>query len=240
MDDIIQFSSFSQFPNLIHGFSTRQFGSIKERGVVFPENLKKFADGLGIDPQKVIFTKQVHGKNVAIVSRDSERIIADTDGLISKEKGVFIGMATADCLPIIFYDPVHAVTGVVHAGFKGLLQGILEHEIGTMQKLGSSPRDIIAGIGPAIGVCCYDVPEERVGQFKKQFPYLLNYYLQKDQTYFLDLKQIAAAILQKTGILDSHIAISSLCTRTSIDRFFSFRGDSKETFGEFATIIGML
>jgi YfiH family protein len=240
MQDIIQFSHFSQFPNLIHGFSTRKLGSIKERAIVFEDNLAKFADALHIDPKQVVFTKQVHGKAVAIVSQESDRLIPDTDGLITRDRGVFIGMATADCLPIIFYSPIHQIVGVVHAGYKGILAGILEHQIRTMIKLGADAEDIHVGIGPAIDVCCYNVPKERVDAFTSQYPFLQNHFLRKEQQYFLDLKQIASAIVQKEGILNSHIAISSFCTQSSLDTFFSFRGDSKETFGEFATIIGMV
>ncbi len=240
MSDIIQFSHFLEFPNLVHGFSTRKLGSIKEHGIVFEDHLEVFAKELGIDAKKVIFTRQVHGNNVVIVSQESERYIPDADGLITKDKQNFLGIGTADCLPIIFFDPIKEAVGIVHAGYKGLLRDVISHELGTLRQLGSDMKNVLVGIGPAIDVCCYDVHKDRVAIFKKKFPFLQNYYLRKEDKYFLDLKHIASEILQHEGILDSHIAISSFCTASSIDTFFSFRGEGFKKNGLFGTIIGMI
>lgn len=239
-NNIAYFPVFLDFPEIVHGISTRSFGSIKERGIVFPENLAAFAGALGISPDSIVFTKQVHGANVEVISDLKNTLILDTDGLVTREKNIFVGMATADCLPIIYYDPLAHIIGVDHAGYRGLLAGVITQTIEAFKQLGSKVEHIYVGIGPGIGVCCYNVPENRIQEFEHTFPTIPNLYEKRDGTYFLHLKEITKNILLQAGLHEQHIEDMHVCTHDSLDTFYSYRGDSKETFGEFATIIGMV
>ena len=236
--DIITFSSLSSFSQLVHGISTRKYGSIKQKGVVFTDNLENFLDAFSPPFCEVVFTRQVHGKDVLSVTNAPDKVLDNADGLITTSPGFFIGIATADCLPILFFDTKQQRIAVIHAGYKGILKGIIEETLTLYKEKGSDPTDILVGIGPGIGVCCYNVPQYRVVDFEQTYSFE-EMYEKRDGEYFLDLKNIARAILNKHGVSASHIETVPFCTKCDNNLFFSFRGDTKETFGEFATIIGL-
>jgi len=265
---------------LIHGVSSKFFGSIKNNGIINKKNLKRFLDAMQVDIESVVFPEQVHGSRAVVIptivegsqttssgERDSSTepvlsaaeglgmtggaklaYILNADGLITNKKNVFLCIVTADCLPVIFYDEKMGIVGIAHVGYKGILKGILKNMVLGFKKMRSDTKDILVGIGPAIGVCCYDVSYERI----KMFDNLLNadgdsgqarmtnlYQLRKGK-YFLDLKNIAKQIFISEGILEKNIEVSDICTKDNIKEFFSFRGEGPKNFGEFATIVGRI
>lgn len=228
---------FSIFPDsVLTAISTRFFGSIKN-GKVDKNNLEKFSEAIGINPEQVILPDQKHTGNVKSVE---DKDLSATDGLISKKRGFFPGVVTADCLPIMFYDHTKKIIGIVHAGYKGILNGIIENEVNKLINLGSNPSDIIVGIGPSIGECCYNVSEDRIKIFKNKFPGLKNIYTFKDKKYFLNLGSVAEQLLLGLKIKKNNIENCNICTKDSNGKFFSFRGDTKDSFGEFISIIGLI
>lgn len=237
---------FSIFPKtLIQGISTRYFGSIKDKTGFYKENLKKVAKSLNIKSENIVFPKQKHTGNVEIINARLAEASAkqtgmtEADGFITKERGVFLGVVTADCLPIMFFDTKTKITGIVHAGYKGLLNKILENIISEFIKLGADTKNILVGIGPGIGSCCYAVPMERIDKFIKLYPKCKDVYQKKENDFFLNLTSVVKHVLNNLGINNSNIEESGICTRDNMDRFYSYRGDSKESFGEFASIIGI-
>lgn len=229
---------FSKNNGLVHGISTRFFGSIKDKGRINEGDLKKFLDVLNIDRKNVVFPEQVHGSNVIIIDDSKKKFILNADGLITAKKNFFLGVVTADCLPVIFYDETMGIVGISHAGYKGLLSGILQEMLKAMKKMGVDVKNIKIAIGPAIGVCCYDVSIERVELFKNAFKSIKTHE-KRNGKYFLDLKNIAKQRLILEGVPENNIEVSDICTKDNIKDFFSFRGEGKEKFGEFATIIGL-
>lgn len=237
---IVTFSIFSDKLELIHGISTRQYGSIKQNGIICYDNASNFARDLKISLDQCALSRQIHGKDIAFVDSTEKTIVGSYDGLITNQKGIMIGIASADCLPIIFYSPEKKLIGVLHAGFKGLLAGIIEEMLKRFINHGAVLDDILVGIGPAIGICCYVVPKERVKQFEKLIPTSKNYYRKKGADWYLNLKQVAENLLIKNGIKKRQIEILPICTKCNIDTFFSFRGDSKESYGAFLTLAGIV
>ena len=235
-----RFKIFSPHKNIVYGFSVRKFGSIKNNGNIDNENLKRFVKTVNVNLEKVVFAKQVHGKSVSIIGNSEKNIIRDTDGLITKQKNIFLFITTADCLPLIFYDPVKENLGVAHAGYKGILVGIIKNMIEKFMNLGSRSENIMVGIGPSIGSCCYSVSRERISEFKRTFGDIAGIVKTKNKERFLDLKLVASCLLEKYGIIQKNIQVLPVCTKCSMDQFFSFRGDSRETFGEFVTFAGMI
>src|SRR3990167_6467110 len=206
---------------LIHGVSSKLFGSIKNNGIINKKNLKKFLDAMRVDIKTVIFPEQVHGSRVVAINDSKKNYILNADGLITNKKNVFLGIVTADCLPVIFYDNKTGIIGIAHAGYKGLLSGIVEEMLKVMKKMGADVENMKIAIGPAIGVCCYEVSQEiRKGK------------------YFLDLKNIAKQSLMSEGVAESNIEVSDICTKDNVKDFYSFRGEGPKNFGEFATIVG--
>ncbi|MCL5432817.1 MAG: polyphenol oxidase family protein, partial [Patescibacteria group bacterium] len=126
--DIIKFKSFQKFPDIVCGISTKRFGPIKNKN--FEEKkLNKFFKTLLIRKEQAIFMNQVHGEKVVIIKNANKQVIDKTDGLVTSKKNIFLCATTADCLPILFYDPFSKFIGIVHAGYKGVLNGILDSMI---------------------------------------------------------------------------------------------------------------
>ena len=233
------FKTFSRYASIKHGVSTRKFGSMKNHETKEPDRdaLTKFAKIIDItDP--IVCMKQIHSGNVSIIENTDILQISDTDGLVTNKKHIPLAILTADCLPILFFDPQKKVIGVAHAGYKGLLNHIIENTLSVfVSKFKSDPKDIIVGIGPSIETTCYEVGVELVEKFQEEFPSFEDIFIEKDQKYFLDLRGIAQQSLIKEGILDEHIEIMDVCTKDNKD-FYSYRGGDGDM--RFVSVISLV
>jgi polyphenol oxidase len=199
------FKSFSQFSNIKHGISTKEFGTMKnENGDIDRLNLSGFLGALSMSNSGVCM-QQVHGRNIKIVENDRDLYVKETDGLITQKKNIPLCVATADCLPILFYDKVNNVIGIAHGGRKGLDAGIIKQMIEQfVNNYNSDPKDIIVGIGPGIERKCYWV-----------------------ESKFIDIRALAIDDLIKSGIEEKNIENIDLCTKCNKDKFYSYRGGDK-------------
>jgi polyphenol oxidase len=134
------------------------------------ENRHRMAAGFGASLEDFVFARQVHGAEVRVVGQADrgsgafglDDAIAGADALVTGTPGVVLAILTADCVPIVLHDPVAAVLGCVHAGWRGTVAGVTAAALAAMQALGSRPSDVIAGIGPAVAAVRYQVgPEVR-------------------------------------------------------------------------------
>jgi YfiH family protein len=130
------------------------------------------------------------------------------------------------------------MTAAVHAGWKGTKGEIAKHAVQAMVKRGAKVENILASIGPHIGMCCYSVDSDRVQYFSHMYPGDVNVLVEKNGTWHLDIGHVNYLQFIEAGILGDHIDESDLCTSCMIDEFFSYRKDTKETFGEMLGIIG--
>lgn len=240
MEETIRFEKMFALSNILCASSTRNLGSIKTNGRFILENLGKCAEALSIDLRNIITMKQIHSGDVEIVYGTKRGLIETIDGLVTTKKNVFLGVVTADCLPIVFVEPYKKIVGIVHGGYKGLLLGIIQTVIEKIKKLDGSIGKVQVFIGPSICVNCYPVPVARIKQFEDVCPDLQSFYQVKDGNYYLNLKAIASSLLILQGVKKHNISISSYCTSCDNDLFFSFRKDSQKTYGEQITLIGML
>ncbi len=179
------------------------------------------------------------------------------DAIITKQRGVALTMSSADCVPLMFYDPVACVIGMAHAGWRGTARGIAAATIDAMsEQFGSLPRNIYAGIGPSIGSCCYEVTEDVRQLFMGQLhfdpmPTRVKYRkLVQDSAVFalkqlpdrrslrLDLWETNRNQLLIAGVLPEHIESSEICTSCEKDRFFSHRGEHGKA-GRFPSILAL-
>lgn len=211
---MIYSKKLSKFKEIVHGFTTRKD----------PASLKLRGD--------LVLANQVHKNNIEAVGiKDKGGMIVKTDGLISKEKGIFLGIRTADCCPILFYEPVAKIIGAVHAGWKGTsleIAGKMIKEIGGM---GGIKEKIICVIGPHICKKCYDIPKERQNFFEAK-------YL-KDN--YLDLTAVNFDQLLKEGIRKENMEIMPYCTYHQNEQFFSYRKNQKDDdYGEMLAYIGFI
>jgi len=233
-----QFHSLLRYKNIAHGISSKFFGSIKkDEKSLDRKALAKFGQNLSI-VEDVVCMKQIHSGTVQVVENNAELRFSDTDALITNKKNLPLAVLTADCLPVLFYDPKQNIIAVAHAGYKGLLNHIFENTISRfVSNFLSDQKDIIVGIGSGIERDCYEVGEDRIEEFRKVFPSFKDMFAKKDGNFYLDLRSIARQCLIKEGILEEHIEIMDICTKCN-PNFYSYRRGDK--YQRFASIISLV
>ena len=166
-----------------------------------------------------IYPQQTHSDHVEIVDDRTE--YPDTDGLIITEKNKPIALRFADCTPLIFYDTKQKIGAISHAGWRGTAAKIGPKTILKMgTNFGSNTKDIIAIIGPAIGLCCYEVSDEVRGKLLNTVKDTTNLVQGKN----VDLKQINKRQLQEIGV--TKIDVCPYCTSCNNDLFYSYRKEN--------------
>jgi YfiH family protein len=171
---------------------------------------------------------QVHGEEVYIVENTEEHGWLEVDdsvradALLTALPGTVLTILTADCVPILLYDPVRRVIGAVHAGWKGSRLGIAAKTVRKMgERFGSRPGEVLAAIGPAIGGCCYEVGPEVAEHFRGYEGAVIPSATGGNPR--LDLKAVNRRQLLDAGVLPEHIETSPVCTACEHERFFSYR-----------------
>jgi len=243
---LVQFQQFLDIPNLRHCYTTRHGGvshdffSTMNLGLNRgdnPENVMKnyaiLADKLDLSVEDFVLSFQVHGDNIVHVTNNhrgngllSPQCFDGVDGFITNERHVALVTFYADCVPIFLYDPILQAIGLCHAGWKGTVKKIGTKTIKAMQDtFGSKIEDILVGIGPSIGPCCYEVSEDVKEQFDLSFnDDIIASVIQPHNTkYLLDLWKANTMSLIEAGVLAKHIEISNVCTQCHSSTFFSHR-----------------
>jgi len=213
-----------------------------------PENVIKNREILAIkscfDLNALTTVKQTHSGNVILVNADIkgrgaldyDSALHDADALVTNLRKVPIMVQVADCVPILLFDPVNNVIAAVHAGWRGTLLHIAAKTVEKMSSsFGSDPLNLIAGIGPSIGPCCYEVGKEVVDKAADMMPFIYN---KKGKPYF-DLWESNKAQLMNSGVRSSNIEVSGICTMDNSDLYFSSRA-GKGITGRFAACIELI
>jgi purine-nucleoside/S-methyl-5'-thioadenosine phosphorylase / adenosine deaminase len=230
---------------------------------------------LGIADYPAVSVWQVHGADVATVtkqdgwrtdwSRDSyyfrswePAAVRKADALITQEQEIALALSFADCTPILFYDPVEQVIGIAHGGWRGTARGIVMATIDALQeRFGCQPRNIYAGIAPAIGPCCYEVSSmvRDIFMGRQEFderPIAERYrdrvcqsaqfttvrMADGRESLRLDVQGTNRGQLLLSGILPEHIETLEICTSCQKEDFFSHRGHAGKT-GRFPVVIAL-
>lgn len=186
-----------------------------------------------------VMVRQVHGDDILIIDKPVDDIITfikdamqrPSDSIITDQGNIGIGIATADCLPVLLYDPVRTVIASVHAGWRGTIRGILSKVVCQMVNMFKCRVEgIIVALGPSIGSCCYAVGEAVIGPLKSANPEWERYIvLLEDGKARLDLTALNVRQLKDAGIADKNIFRVGLCTSCNEDMFFSYRRDGVGT-----------
>ena len=159
---------------------------------------------------------------------DYEQSIKATDAMITNIPDICLIILVADCVPILFFDTKKKVIGAAHAGWRGTVKSIAQNTVKAFQKhFNSSLKDIIVGIGPSIGPCCYEVGEEVIKEIKNGFPDKVTKVL-NNKGYF-NLWEANKLQLTDIGIDEKNIEVAELCTYCHADIFFSRRHQRAET-----------
>lgn len=242
----ITFPKFEGYSEIVHAFTTRHggisegcFGKMNlsfnvgdERERVI-ENYRIISRHLAISPDNLTLSQQTHTANVVTVTEKNkgtgifrEYDYHDVDGLITNVPGVALVTHSADCCILAFYDPKKRVIAAAHAGWRGTVKEIGRVTVQKMQnEFGSDPKDIIVGIAPSIGKCCYEVDKPVFDSFiELEYLDLQTVFENKHNGKFmLDLWEANRQILKKAGIVDRNIDITDICTNCHSDDFHSHR-----------------
>ena len=232
-----RFSHFKKYDLLLHAVSKKS----EERPYAFSLALHTGEEAQSIiinrnalekqlvstTPLHFIVANQTHSDHIKIIDKpltrgwkSSSDAIEDCDALITNVPNVVLTIFTADCVPILLYDPVQQVVAAVHAGWKGSKAQIVKKTVQKMiQTFDSNASDIKAGIAPSIGGCCYEVGEE----VAKHFFAVPQAYKQSGEKYMLNLPTVNKQQLLDVGIQIDNIEMSHICTACEVEHYFSYR-----------------
>jgi len=229
--DYYQFEELKKFPYLVHGFSTKAFGDCRKK-----ENYQKFLEVVGVGVENLALAQQVHGNKIKIVKyQDRGEIIPGVDGLLTREWQVVLGIHSADCLPILFWEPQAKIVGAAHAGWRGVLARLPQKMIDQIIRMGGLPENILVAIGPHVCGKCYSVDKQRIERFLAEFGKIEGMI----KNNCLDLEIPTINQLLHSGVKTNNIFSAKMCTFCNNEEFFSFRKNRKSNYGESLSIIGL-
>ncbi len=237
----------SRVPGLDRADGNVGYGAPRDREDAW-EMRRRWCAAMGLDATRIATAVQIHGANVLRLGRrdagrgalpGSDRV-GLSDGLITDEPGVVLMTLHADCLPILMVDPRRPALAAVHAGWRGTVADVAGAAVaGLVDAFESRPADLLAFIGPGIGLCCYDVGADVIAAWRERAGSEAALALgeQMGRVSF-DLPAANALQLRRAGVQPSHIEASGICTRCAGDAWFSHRGQGPETgrFGAFLAL----
>jgi YfiH family protein len=166
---------------------------------------------------------QVHQTEIAVVDENRDRNLEGIDALMTNVPGLCIGISTADCIPVLLYDPIYHAVCAIHAGWRGTVQRIVEKAVSKMSAVyGSRPSDLVAQIGPGIHLESFEVGDEVYDAFA-QAGFDMESISKKYEKWHIDLPECNRQQLMNQGVPADHIAVSPVCTFVQSDSFFSAR-----------------
>ncbi len=179
-------------------------------------------------PEDIILMSQKHTNNVIIIEDENGDYIPIADAMLTRIPNKLLGVKTADCLPILLYNPAVQVVGVIHAGWRGLANGVILNTIDKMHAFYSAaPENTYFSIGPGICKNCYEVGREVIDSINAITEVKDAFTQTSKSKGMLDTRAIADRQIQAAGVPKSNIFHVNLCTRCS-PGFHSHRTGSKE------------
>lgn len=237
-----------------HGFFTRAGGvsegffaalncgeSSKDAAAKVEENLKRVAQTMGAAPTHLLCCHQIHSATVVTVEKPWTRDQKpQADAMVTRNKGIVLGIKTADCAPVLFFDVKARVIGAAHAGWRGALGGVLENTVSAMEKLGAKAANISAVIGPTIQQNSYEVGPEFPEAFLKQAAANESFFKKapREGHFLFDLPGYALQRLKQCGLKEAHSLGFDTCSDEA--RFFSYRRATLRQDGAHGTLISVI
>jgi YfiH family protein len=185
-----------------------------------------------------------HGAGQWRLQTEDGKAVWEGDGVVTNVPGVLLGIQTADCVPVIVADVEKRAVGVFHAGWRGTLAGIVGRGVEVMRKeYGSRSEDMVAAVGPSIGVCCYTVGEEVRAGFGAGFGYAEELFREVEGSVRLDLWEANRRQLVDAGLKAERIAVVGECSGCAVDaagarKYFSHRVE-RGVAGRMLSVVGV-
>ncbi len=235
---MIQAASLSALAGIRHAFFTRAGGvsegiyaslnggiGSQDAPAKVAENRARMAAALGVAPERLLTAYQVHSADVVTVETPWQRDARPrADAIVTRIRGMAIGVTTADCAPVLFADPRAGVIGAAHAGWRGALHGILEATTAALERCGADRTRMVVAIGPMIRQPNYEVGPEFMARFAAADGANARFFKPSGRAghALFDLAGYIAARLRQHGI--DRIEDIGRCTYGSPADFFSYRG----------------
>ena len=251
-DPDLPLTTFASFtgPGLRHGVTTRAGGvsagpyaslnlgaSVGDDRDAVQENRARLARSLGFEPDRMVTTGQIHGKDVLVVDEQvaASPTVRRADILVTREPGILLMQRFADCVPLLLWHEEASVVSVAHAGWRGTAIGVAQRAVESVTELGGSPEGLRVGIGPSIGPCCFEVGDEVV----EQIPGAQDTSAPgPNGRPHVDLWELNRRQCVAAGVPAERIAVSTICTRCHPDTYFSHRALGYPA-GRFGAVIGL-
>lgn len=254
---IVTVDALGRLPRIRHGFLTRRggvsdgiydslncgLGTVDDRARVF-ENRARAVTAAGLLEGPLNTAYQVHSAKVVVVETPFDQTTRpEVDGLVTRIKGINLGILTADCGPVLFADAEAGVVGAAHAGWKGALTGVLQETVRMMETLGARRENIVAAIGPCIAQASYEVGTDFPTPFIEQDPGNARFFGAADacRKFHFDLAGYCAHQLTTFGL--GEVVVSGHDTCALEDDFFSYRRKTKRgepDYGRQVSVIGIV
>lgn len=257
----IWYGQFTHFPDFVMQAVSTRFGGYSQNNDLnlalhtgdntehVIENRTKFCHAVGSSIEHIVTPQQVHGERIVYVTEEDRGrgawnyadAISDCDALITDRPNVALFLCFADCVPVLFVDPVNHAIGLSHAGWKGTAKKIGQKTLLQMQeRFGTKPKDCLVGIAPSIGACCYEVDDYVVNEFRKEYSSLDTILMPSTEEgkYHLDLWQANQLQLEEIGVPSDNIAIADICTACNAKILFSYRAEQGKT-GRIAALLAI-
>ena len=247
-----QFDGLHRNSDLDHGVFTRLGGvsqapfeslnlarSVGDDPKIVQENNRRMLSAFDLTPEGATTAWLVHGRLVAVMTRaDAGSYKPGYDAIITRERGLALTMRFADCVPIVFFDPVQRAIGLAHAGWRGVAANVIAATVDAFRdNFGSKPHDLWAGIGPCISADRYRVGVEVLAQVIPACPPNASIIRrQPDGSIHLDLNAAIGAQLQACGV--KNVEDSAICTASNTTEWFSHRAENGRT-GRFGVVVSL-
>ena len=235
---------WEKYEALLHGFMGRRGGNsvgpyaglnvsyrVGDDPKTVSQNVCDMKQVVGIHDGRIVTMKQIHGDHIIEVKSRNLKEAGEADGMVTREKEAFLGVLTADCVPVLFVAPEQAIVAVVHAGWRGTLAGIAAKMVQLLNSEHAIAASAVeAALGPAIGSCCYEVKNDVSDSLVQRWGKIAEPCVENraGKTY-LDLRRLNRALLEQAGVPSRQIFEIGPCTSCSPDQFFSYRREKKET-----------
>lgn len=252
MEHILQFNNLSAFPKLVHGVSTAQLGNMsfnwgEPHEVV--QNRQNFFAKLGVPGDQVVVASLLHGHTIAEITASdrgkgvkSGESTVEADILVTNQPDTYLFLLVADCLALLFFEPVTGVCALAHAGWRGVDQEVPKRTVEYMVKhYQCDPSNILVGFSPAIQPASFTDPVAVVTQAHDERLARWRPYLQEvNGNYQIDFVGFAYDQLLHSGVPAKNIINDRVNTRTNPD-YFSFRRSNQDgdAQGRFGALIGL-
>jgi len=192
----------------------------------------------------VVSVHQVHGDGILVVDSNVENQVAALkkkkyDAIVTDQPGVILAVRTADCLPVLVFDPRQRVIAAVHAGWRGAVRDVVPKTVRCMvDRFSCRPQEAVIGIGPSIRSCCYEVGEMVLAPLAARYPYWREVAKESvEEKAMLNLQELIRRQLLELDIPPDQIEIAQACTACDPERFFSYRREGKKVGSMWSGIV---